>query len=451
MNSKKILAILAASTLMTGAVGCTSSKPDNTTENNTDTNTETTSKPSSETTETGEKKKVTAWAWDKNFNIAALEAAEAIYEAENPDVDIEIIEYAQADIVQKLNTGLSSGSTEGLPNIVLIEDYRIQTFLQSYPGSFKELSGTINEEDFADYKLDFMKLEDKIYGVPFDTGSAAVFYRKDIIEQAGYSQEDMNALTWEKYIEIGKAVKEKTGLAMLTLDPNDVGQVRMMMQSAGSWYVKEDGVTPNLAGNEVLKEALGLYKEMVDSGISKTISEWSQFVGAANNSEVATVPTGCWFTASIMAGADQTGLWGVAPMPRMGKIETSVNASNIGGSSWYVLNDVEGSDLAADFLGTTFAGNTDFYQQILTENGVIATYKPAQTGEAYSQQVEFFDNQAIYSDISKWTENIPPVNYGLHTYAFEDIIKAEVQNMMAGTDIDTCLENAQKQAESQIR
>ena len=75
----------------------------------------------------GEKKKITAWAWDKNFNIAALEEAKAIYNEENPDVEIEIVEHAQDDVIQKLNTGLSSGTTSGLPNLVLIEDYRIQT------------------------------------------------------------------------------------------------------------------------------------------------------------------------------------------------------------------------------------------------------------------------------------------------------------------------------------
>ena len=56
----------------------------------------------------------------------------------------------------------------------------------------------------------------------FDSGVAALFYRTDLIEQAGYKKEDMQNITWEKYIEIGKAVKAKTGKAMLTIDPNDL-------------------------------------------------------------------------------------------------------------------------------------------------------------------------------------------------------------------------------------
>lgn len=53
---------------------------------------------------------------------------------------------SQDDIVQKLNTALASGNTEGLPNIVLIEDYRIQGYLTSYPDAFANLSAIVKED-----------------------------------------------------------------------------------------------------------------------------------------------------------------------------------------------------------------------------------------------------------------------------------------------------------------
>ncbi|WP_312645406.1 extracellular solute-binding protein [Hydrogenoanaerobacterium sp.] len=398
-----------------------------------------------------EKEKIVVWAWDKNFNIAAMEEAKKVYTNLNPNVEIEIVEFAQSDIIQKLNTGLGSGSADDMPNIVLIEDYRSQTFLKSFPGSFRDLTGKVNHKDFANFKLGFMTIDGKCYGVPFDAGTTALFYRKDLIEQAGYTEADMQDMTWDKYIEIGKAVKEKTGKYMLTLDPNDMGQLRIMMQTAGEWYVKPDGAIPNFEGNKALEESAEIYKSMMDSGISKTISEWAQFVGAANGGEVATVPTGCWFTASIAAEASQSGQWRVAPIPRLSKTANSVNASNLGGSSWYVLDKVPGGDTAVDFLAKTFGSDTEFYQTLLTNVGAIGTYTPAQSGAAYDTSVEFFGGQKIYKDISSWTSKIPSVNYGLHTYAFEDIMKAEMQNVMSGTPVQTALANAQKQAEAQIQ
>ena len=47
---------------------------------------------------------------------------------------------AQDDIVAKLNTSLSSGSYEGLPNVVLIEDYKIQGYLTAYPDKFADMA-----------------------------------------------------------------------------------------------------------------------------------------------------------------------------------------------------------------------------------------------------------------------------------------------------------------------
>ena len=55
-----------------------------------------------------------------------------MYAEKNPDAKIEIVTMAQDDIVTKLNTSLSSGSYDGLPEIVLIEDYKAQGYLTSY-------------------------------------------------------------------------------------------------------------------------------------------------------------------------------------------------------------------------------------------------------------------------------------------------------------------------------
>lgn len=87
---------------------------------------------------------VTAWAWDPNFNIRALELANQAYDGDS-EMYVEIIENAQDDIIQRLNAGLSSGTTQGMPNIVLIEDYRAQSFLQSYPDAFYPLTDILTQ------------------------------------------------------------------------------------------------------------------------------------------------------------------------------------------------------------------------------------------------------------------------------------------------------------------
>ncbi|CAM3910908.1 ABC transporter substrate-binding protein [Lederbergia lenta] len=390
---------------------------------------------------------LTVWAWDPNFNIAALKLAEETYG--NDDVKLKIIENAQDDIVQKLNTSLSSGTTKGLPNIVLIEDYRAQSFLQAFPDSFYEMTDYFNNEDFAEYKLAPTSMDGKNYGLPFDTGVTGLYVRTDYLEEAGYSAEDLAGIDWNEYIEIGKVVKEKTGKHMISIDPNDLGEIRSMTQTAGTWYTKEDGVTPNLEGNEALKSAFEIYKKMLDADIVKPHSDWNQFLANFNSGEVATVVTGNWITPSIKAEESQAGKWAVVPIPRL-PIDSSINASNLGGSSWYVL-DVPGKEKAAEFLGKTFGENEELYEKLITEVGALGTYTPVSDSAAYNEKDPYFGDQAVSGDFAKWMEEIIGINYGMHTYAINDILVVEMQNYLSGKDIDDVLKDAQQQAESQIK
>lgn len=319
-----------------------------------------------------------------------MKIAEEFYKKENPNFKLKIIENAQKDVVQKLNTSLSSGTTKGLPNIVLIEDYSAQSFLKSYPDAFYDLSKYFKAEDFAEYKLASTSLNGKHYGLPFDTGVAGLYVRTDYLQKAGYTVDDLQGLDWNKYIEIGKKVKQATGKYMLALDPKNLGIIREMIQSSGSWYVKEDGVTLNLADNEPLKEAFKTYKEIVNAGISKPVSDWGQFISSFNSGAVASIPTGNWITASVKAEASQAGKWAVVPFPKQSGIPNSVNATNLGGSSWYVLN-IPGKEKAAEFLAKTFGSNVEFYEALNKEIGAIGTYKPAANSEAYKVADEFLE------------------------------------------------------------
>lgn len=433
MRFKKLLSILLASTLTLGLVACGSSEDSG----------------SSGETATGGNDKITVWAWDESFNIVAANQAKEIYAKDNPDVDIEVVTMSQDDIVAKLNTSLSSGSYEGLPNVVLIEDYKIQGYLQAYQDEFADLSSVANASDFADYKTGVNIIDGKLYGIPFDSGVAATFYRVDLIEQAGYTKEDMQNLTWEKYIEIGKAVKEKTGVAMCTLDPSDIGQVRMMLQSAGAWYTGENGEV-TIAGNQELKDAIKIYKDLTEAGITKQVAEWDQFVGAFNNGEVASVVTGCWIAPSIKKAEDQSGKWAIAEFPKMASNSNSVNASSIGGAGWYVLKNVGNSETVVDFVGKTFASSTDLMNNLAKDINLVSTLNAAASCPNYNAGDEYFGGQEIFKDLAEWTAEVPSVNYGLHTYAIEDIMTEAMQSILQGADIDETLNTFQGQIEAAV-
>lgn len=335
-------------------------------------------------------KKLVVWTWDETFNIPAVKEAMAVYKKKHPGVQIKIVQMSQSDLIQKLNTNLSSNTTSGLPNVVSIEDYSSQGILTSYEDWFQDMSSKVNKSDFVNYKIKPGTYNGKLYGIPFDSGVAGLFYRTDLIEQAGYKSSDLDNITWDKFIEIGKAVKAKTGKAMLALNPSDLQIIRIMLQSAGQWYVKDDGKTVNIQNNQALKESIMIYKQIMDSGIAECVS------------------------------------------------------------GWYVLKKVANSDLAADFIATTFGKDKELANTLASKIGLVSALKVASTTSNYQQGVEFYNGQKTLQDFSKWAQKVPSVNYGLYTYNIEDILTGTVQSVVKGTNIDTALKSAQTQAEAAV-
>lgn len=451
---KKLLSLLLVFTLLVSIAGC-GKKDDATTETTTATETKTDAATTDTTatdttTDTAEKSgKITIWAWDPNFNIAIMEEAKARYQAVNPNVEFEIVDMAKADVEQKLLINLSSGSTDSLPDIVLIEDYNAQKYLSAYPDSFADLTDKVNYSDFAPYKVQLMTVDGKIYGVPFDSGVAGMYYRSDILEQAGFSATDLQDITWDRFIEIGEVVKQKTGVSMSAFDPTDGGLIRVMLQSAGSWYFDAEG-KPFLAGNPVMEAAVKTYAKLINSDATMKTSGWAEWVGAINTGAAATISTGVWITGSVKAAADQSGKWALAPIPRL-DVPGAVNASNLGGSSWYVLDSSKVKDTAIDFLNQIYAKDNDFYQKILVDRGAVGSFIPSQSGEAYVKSDDFFGGQKVFEEFSKYMQAIPKVDFGSYTYEADSAIAAILPAVYDGQDVSEALKDAQAQIESLIQ
>ena len=78
-------------------------------------------------------------AWDKNFNIPALEAAEKAYQ-KNPDFKLIIQEQSQSsDVEDKVTLAGSSDDYSQLPDIVLFQDHYIKKYVTDYPNAWQSL------------------------------------------------------------------------------------------------------------------------------------------------------------------------------------------------------------------------------------------------------------------------------------------------------------------------
>lgn len=403
-------------------------------------------------TESGEAKTVTVWAWDDNFNVAVMKEAARVYSETNPDanINVDVVSLSKEDVYVKLQTALAGGGS-GLPDIVLLEDYVSGKYLNTFPGSFADLTDKFDYSQFLSFKVDAVSQEGKTYALPFDTGATALYYRLDLIEQAGYSEEDMQNLTWDEFIEIGKDVTEKTGVQMIVeIANNKTTLVRAMMQSCGLWYFDKDG-NINIKNNEALAASFDIIVKMKEAGILYEAESTEGRAGALNNGTVASVVNAPWFISSIRQAEDQKGLWRAARIPRISTLDASINASNVGGSSWYVLENSEVKDEAIAFLQGVWEGNTDFYDTIMRNQGAMGSYIPAYDTGVYEEEDEFFGGQKLNGLFAEVLPDVIPVNYGGYVAEANDAITTALANLFEGkTDINGALEQAESQLSNQL-
>ena len=389
---------------------------------------------------------ITVWCWDPSFNIYAINEAAKIYKGVNPNVTVNCVETPWDDIQQKLITAFSARQTGDLPDIILMQDNAIQKNIVAYPDGFLPVNGKVDISKFAQYKVDFGTYNGKNYGVPFDNGASGTFIRRDIVEQAGLKVSDFNDITWERFFELGKIVKQKTGVTMLSTDATSPDLICIMIQSTGTWFFDAQG-KPNIKNNAVLKKALEIFAEGLQTGVIMNVSDWNAYIASLNNGTVASTIQGAWIVGSISAEPSQSGKWAVVNTPRL-SVNGGTNYSSNGGSGWMVLANSKNPDIAMDFLNKTFAGSVQFYETILPSSGAISTWLPAASSSVYSQPLPFFGGQKIYEDLVNYAGKVPLVKYGVYNYEARDSVARNLTDIVQKRmTVDAALDAAQKELE----
>ena len=392
---------------------------------------------------------LTVWCWDPNFNVYAMEQAEKMYQKDHPDFKLDIQEKVYSDIETALITAAEADDYSILPDIFLMQDYSFHKNVANYPGIFTELTDSgVDFSQFSAGKLADSTVDGKNYGLPFDNGATIMAIRKDMVEAAGLTVDDFKDTTWSDFIEKAKKVVEKNNVPMLTSSGGSEIVIEML-QSAGASPMVDGKV--DLVGNEALKKSIETYKQLIDEKVMVDYTDWDQYIASMNKGTAAGVIQGCWIMSSIQAAEEQSGNWAIVDMPKLDGIEGATNYANCGGASWAVSSNCKNTDLAFDFLKSTFGESVELYDDLLPNAGAIASYLPAAESEVYNEASDFYGGQTVYKDIVDFAGKVPGIDYGAYysdiRSALTDAITNVVQN---GADIDSEIKNAQDTVEFNI-
>ncbi|MGC3995573.1 MAG: extracellular solute-binding protein [Propionicimonas sp.] len=389
---------------------------------------------------------LTVWCWDPTFNIYAMNEAAKIYQKDNPDVKVNVVETPWDDVQTKLTTLGQSNETKELPDIVLVQNNAFQKNVINYPDLFADFSKSgVDFSQFPEGVVAYSVIDNMNYGLPFDNGTAITALRTDVLKEAGLTVDDFTDITWDQFITLGKQVKEKTGKPLLSGQAGSSDLITMILQSAGASLFDDQG-NPTITNNDALLKAIDVYQKLVKDGILVEVNSWDEYVGSFVNSNVAGTINGVWILGSIQSAKDQSGKWAITNLPKLDGVAGATNYSANGGSSWAITSNAN-YELASDFLNKTFAGSKELYETILPSSGALANWLPMADSTVYAEPQKFFSDQPVFSKVVEFSKQVPKNNTGAYYYEGRDAVSAAITKIMNGTDPATALEEAQKTVE----
>jgi len=349
---------------------------------------------------------LTVWVWD--INKPALESTIESFQAMHPGVEVVVEDIGNGNAYDRGLAGCAAGGL-GMPDVYLIENNEAEVFWATFPDCFLDLRDLGASELlplFPDFKWAELTVGDVIHAIPYDSGPTAMFYRRDLYEQAGI---DVGAIeTWDDYIAAGQAMNAATDGAVkmgTVAKGGDDEWFRMLANQAGCFYFDQAATEVTVAQPGCVS-ALDTLKRLYDADVL-AVGGWVEQIQLLQNSAAASAFFGAWYDGTIRAEMpDQSGLWGVYLTPA--QAPGGVRASNIGGSALAIPASSENPELAYDFIKNALADEEN-QLRILFEYGLAPSLLPLLDSPQLAEGIGFYDGQAIWADILGTLGEVPAV------------------------------------------
>ena len=163
-------------------------------------------------------------------------------------------------------------------------------------------SEVVKYENYLEDLWGIYTYEDKLYAVPKDVDTIALWYNKEIFDQAGVAYPD-DTWTWETFVDAAKTIHEKTGIYGYCLSSDDYQEgYASWIYSYGGSMLDYDPLKSGFDKPETI-EAMNLLDSLLKSGAmpsQEEISENSKDV-LFNSGKVAMTTLGSWMLAGEKA------------------------------------------------------------------------------------------------------------------------------------------------------
>jgi multiple sugar transport system substrate-binding protein len=356
---------------------------------------------------------VKVWDWDEAFQQGMITEFNKVY----PNIKIELTVVNPNDYLQKLQSGIASGSD--VPDIILGESaYRGRLFDLNVLDNLQKEPYNFDASTIVDYVVPFVSdLAGNVVAVDQTLTPAGFAYRRDLAQEYWGTDDPVELekmlSTWDQFIEKGKELNEKSNGSVL------------MMPGVGDAFIALRGqnVASYVNGNEVdltkkLQGPLERLFEMRDAGILGKYELWSPAWSASMaKGEFMFYPMASWGAKWHISANDPdgSGRWGLVKAPERGFVRggTAIGIykdSKVKQAAWEFMKYAYLSDEGSLYNFQTFGNMTSSKAFYETHKDVIDSPGPFD---------EFFGGQNL---AKYYMDNIVPEMEGEPQSKYDSVV-----------------------------
>ncbi|MFH1197555.1 MAG: sugar ABC transporter substrate-binding protein [bacterium] len=273
------------------------------------------------------------------------------FEKKNPGIRVKVQMIPWTAAQEKLITAFASGNT---PDICQLGNTWVPQFAALKAilplNDFVKKSSSLKKENYFEGIWDTNLIDSLVYGIPWYIDTRVLFYRKDVLEDAGYAEPPK---TWAELLDASKKIKKNFAgedKYPIYLPTNEWAPFVIFGLQAGSSILKNNGCYGNFSGAAFKKSfeyLIDFHKQkLAPIGISQVTNIYQAFVDKYINMYIS----GPWNINEFKKWMkdDLSDKWMTAPLP--GPDESTPGVSLAGGSSLVVFAVSEKKELVWKFI-----------------------------------------------------------------------------------------------------
>lgn len=324
--------------------------------------------------------KLTFWGHDNH----PIDNAKPGFQERYPEVELDFQHIG--DWLTKFRAALAAG--QGVPDLVWLEATTIQEL--GAKGVLLETDPVVVpiKDKFAPGKLAecFVVKRAKYYAMPGDIGLVGLYYRPDLLQEAGISEVPAD-LTFDDFVKIASEVKQKTNRAAF-LFPSEgwAWPFEIILHQLGGSITSPDG-TQVTVDNEIGLKAMEAVKRLWDTKANLD-TPWLKppYWGAIKANKLVSDYMPAWMRgfmeAEVKSPEQGAGKWRLMPLPKHpGGISRT---AEIGGASLASTRFTKDPELVYAFMQYAF-GTLDGATAVGSW-GIIPAYLPYLDSPVFQNQ-----------------------------------------------------------------